>query len=304
MIRFRALGIRFSLPLLAMIMPLLAMRLGMRAAILPLMLALGVHELAHLFAARLMHVQITEIRLMPFGGSARMENPYGLTPAQLIVTAAAGPLANFLCALLIAAATQWRLLVPAQAAEFFQPHLILMLFNLTPALPLDGGRILYAALLRPMGEKRALHACLYLGHVLAAALFAAAIWGGLHYGKWNLTLILSGVFILASQRDESRALGISRSMRLEAALDADAQPQLARFYQLDASTSAQAAVKLLRPREREWFLLTDAGEPAGVIDGRSIVRFLVGGGHPETPLSQLNTFELPLARRDRTVPVK
>lgn len=292
MIRFSAFGVRFSLPLLALIMPLMAMRLGMRAAILPLMLALGAHELAHLFAARLMHVQIAEIRLMPFGGSARMENPYGLTPAQLMVTAAAGPLVNFFCALLIAAASQWQLISPDRAASLLQPQLILMLFNLTPVLPLDGGRILYAILLRPLGERRALRVCLCLGHLLSTALFAAAIWGGLLHGKWNLTLILSGIFILASQRDESRALGASRTMRLEAALEADTRPQPARFYQLDASTSACAAVKLLRPRERDWFLLTDAGKPTGLIDGRSIVRFLVRGGNPDTPLGQLRSFQL------------
>lgn len=295
MIRFRALGIRFSLPLLSLIMPLLALRLGMRAAILPLMLALSAHELAHLLAARLMRVRITEIRLMPFGGSAHMENPYGLTPAQLFVTAAAGPLANFLCALLLAAASQWQLIAPARAAVLFQPQLILMLFNLTPALPLDGGRILYALLLRPLGEKRALHICLCLGQLLSAALFAAALWGGLRYGKWNLTLILSGIFILASQRDESRALGASRALRLEAALEADARPQPARFYQLDAATTAHAALNLLRPREREWFLLTDAGEPTGLIDGRSIMRFLVQGGDPDTPLRRLRSFQLSLS---------
>lgn len=84
MIRFDIRGIRFSMPLLTLLIPLLAMKLGMQGDILPLLIALWIHESAHLIAACIARIGIAEIRIMPFGGSMRMENPYHVNPARLI----------------------------------------------------------------------------------------------------------------------------------------------------------------------------------------------------------------------------
>lgn len=292
MIRFQALGVRFALPLLSLIAPLLALRLGMRGTMGALALAVGAHELAHLAAAKAARVEISEIRLMPFGGSARIENPYRLSPEQLIAVAAAGPAMNLGLALLIAALAQWSILRPDQAAALVQPNLMLMLFNLLPVLPLDGGRILYALLSRPLGEPRALKLGLWLGRALAAALLGLALASGLRHGRWNLTLILAAVFILSSERDERSALINSRARRLEETLESDAVPRPARIYQLDARTSAVQALRLLRPREQAWFVLTEGGTPCGLIDGRSIVRHITSGSAPDAALGQLRSFRL------------
>ena len=91
MIRFSAFGIQFVIPVIAMCMPVLARLLGLRATIAPIAFALTLHELSHLIAARALRAHIQEIRLMPFGGSIRLENPYLLRPMQVILIAAAGP---------------------------------------------------------------------------------------------------------------------------------------------------------------------------------------------------------------------
>ena len=292
MIRFRALGVNFTLPLLTLIAPVLALRLGMRGGMFALFLALGVHELAHLAAAKLTRVDIAEIRLMPFGGSARIENPYRLSPAQLIPTALAGPAANLALAVLLAALAQWGVLNPVRTVELIAPNLILTLFNLIPALPLDGGRILYAVLQRPLGERRALALGLWLSRSLAALLAAAFVAGGLVHGRWNLSFLLAAIFLVASGRDESGALSAARAHTLEDALESDAEPRPARIYQLNAHTSARRALSLLRPREQAWFVLTTNGAPSALIDGRSVVTHFVGGGAPETALSDLPAYHL------------
>ncbi len=292
MIRFRAFGVNFSLPPLALIAPLLAMRLGAPGGTFPLFLALGAHELAHLLAARLCRVEIAEIRLMPFGGSARIENPYRLSSAQLIPTTAAGPAANLALAVLLAALAQWRILDPVQAARFIQPNLALMLFNLFPALPLDGGRILYALSRRALGDRRALSLALWMGRLLAVHMLLAFALGGLRRGTWNLTLPLAAVFLFASGRDETGALTAARAEALGEVMDAEVEPRPAHIYQLDARTPAHRALALLRPRERAWFVLTASGAPSSVIDGRSIVRYLIEGGSPETALGELRGYRL------------
>lgn len=292
MIRFRALGVDFCLPLLALAAPLLALRLGAPGGLLPLALALCAHELAHLLAARLTRVDISEIRLTPFGGSARIENPYRLSAAQLIATAAAGPAANLLLAILLAALAQWGALAPGRAAQLIRPNLLLMLFNLLPALPLDGGRILYALLRAPLGERRALTCALLPGRLLAALLLAAFLTGGLRTGAWNLTLPLAAVFLLASGRDESGALDAARAGALADAMAAPSAPRPARIYQLDAATPARGALALLHPREQTWLVLTANGAPTSLLDAAAVVRHLASGAAPDAPLSALPAYRL------------
>ncbi len=291
MIRFRALGVAFALPLPALLMPLLAARLGMRSDLPAVAASLCVHELAHLLAARLARVAITEIRILPFGGSAKMENPYRIPAPRLIAVAIAGPLANLILAVSGAALAQWGLLRPASAASLARTNLTLMLFNLLPALPLDGGRILYALLQRPLGEARALRLGVWLGRALAGALIALAAFTGLRGGKWNLTLLLAAVFLLSAGPDETAALLKSRAQRLQDALDGGGiRP--ARIYQLDADTRAARAIELLRPRECTWFVLTRNGAPVGLTDARNLLRHLIDGGAPEAALGSLRTYRL------------
>ena len=296
MIRFRALGVQFRLPLLALLTPLLAAKLGMRANLPAMAIALSAHELAHLLAARLAGVEIAEIQLLPFGGSAKMENPYRIPPARLVAVALAGPAANLALIVLCAALTQWGLVQAASAAALFQMNLTLMLFNLLPALPLDGGRILYALLQRPLGESRALRLGIWLGRVLAAALLAAAVGLGFRSGKWNLTLILAAVFLLASGPDESAAWARSRAQRLGDALESAAIRPV-RILQLPADTYVSRALELLRPRELCWFLLTDGGNPRSLLDERSLLRHLIDGGAPEATLGELQAYRLPPTSR-------
>ena len=292
MIRFRAFGLKFCLPLPVLLMPLLAARLGMRADLPALAIALSAHELSHLLSARLCGVTIREIQLMPFGGSAKMENPYRIPPARLVAVALAGPAANLALIVLCAALTQWGLVQPASARALFQLNLTLMLFNLIPALPLDGGRVLYALLQRPLGSSRALRLGIWLGRILAAALIAVAVGLGLRRGRWNLTLLLAAVFLLASAPDESSAWMRSRAQRLEDALESRAIRSV-RITQLPAETPVQRALELLRPREHAWFVLTRDGVPSALVDENSILRHLMDGAAPEATLGELQAYRLP-----------
>ena len=163
-----------------------------------------------------------------------------------------------------------------------------MLFNLLPALPLDGGRILYALLQKPMGEAKALHFGVWLGRILAILLACACVFLRVRTGKWNLSFLLAAVFVLSAERDERLALSRSRTKRLEEALSSPtARP--ARFYQLEDSTPAAEALRYLRPRESAWFVLTREGVPAGMIDGGSILRQVMNGNTHKS-LSALNAY--------------
>lgn len=287
MIRFQVLGVRFSLPLLTIIAPLLARQLGMKGSFSGVLLALAVHELAHLAAAKLVGVAIQEIRILPFGGSACMENPYRLPLRQILPVAAAGPAANLILAVCIAACAHWGWLYVEQASNLMQPNLILCMFNLIPALPLDGGRMLFSLLRRPLGEKKALTAGLWSGRILAFCLMGTALAGGLKTGVWNLSFVLAALFVLASAHDERAAQFKSRAQQLSDLLASDFDGSTARLYQLDASARADRALSLLRPREAAWFMLTRKGRPVGMLGARELLDFLLNDGAPETALEEL-----------------
>ena len=282
MIRFHALGVRFSLPLLTLIFPLLARHLGMNTGFLPLFLALGAHEMMHVLAAALLGVKIREIRLMPFGGSARMENPYGVGGMRILWAALAGPGVNLLLAVVFAALAQWGFLSPVSAAVHVRHNLVLCLFNLLPALPLDGGRILYALLQRHIGEERALKLGILLGRLLAAILLGMMLLGGCIHGKWNLSFLLAALFLISSGRDEAEALVLARAQRLCALQEDQQQPLPVRIYQ-GGNLCARDALRLLRPRERVWFALQDGS----ILQDQYILNEIIKNGAAELPLEQM-----------------
>ena len=286
MIRFRAFDTDFTLPLPALLMPFLAARLGLGGRIGTVILSLTLHEAAHLLAARLLHVRIEEIRLAPFGGSAKIENPYALPLSTIVPVAAAGPCANLLLILAAASAAHWGWISPLSAVALLRANLTLMLFNLIPALPLDGGRILFAALSVRHSEETSLKICLRASRALAGILIVLTVWGGVFRGKWNLTLLLAAVFLVASIHDERDALVRSRAERLSQALSSPTEARPARIYQVSAEMTAKRALSLLRPRETAWFVLMNRSRPICVLGAETILSRLLAGASPDARLSE------------------
>ena len=287
MIRFRAFHTDFSIPLPILLMPFLAARLGLRGEIGYVLLALFVHESGHLITAKLLRVRIAEIRLMPFGGSARIENPYALPPSRIIPVAAAGPMANLILILLTSSAAQWSLLEISDASAGIRPNLTMMLFNLIPALPLDGGRILFACLSRRKSEADALRVCLLSGRILAGILLAVCLFGGFVRGKWNLTLLLAAVFIVSSGRDERDALVRAHAARLSETLSEPVEARPVRILQISARIPIRRALQYVNPRETAYFVCLRNGSMLGAVGANVLLKALMDGASPDLPVSAL-----------------
>lgn len=102
------------------------------------------HELFHIFAALMLSVSVHSLVLMPFGANARIASPLIKSPQKEIVIGLAGPLANGLMLALsypfLAEASGGRWMV------FMAANCSMLVLNLLPVLPLDGGRILRGVL--------------------------------------------------------------------------------------------------------------------------------------------------------------
>lgn len=163
------------------------------------------HETAHLLAARVFGIRAREIELFPFGGVARIEGMLELTPKVEAVVALVGPFSNFL--LYFIGLNFWPWLSKwSLGVLFLEANLMLGLFNLLPALPLDGGRALRSLLAKKIGFYQATHLVLRLSKWSAIVM---GIWGllGLYLGAGNLHTLFMAVFLYgAVLREEGNFL--------------------------------------------------------------------------------------------------
>lgn len=256
---------------LMLLFPCVAVALGEARSALMLMLSLLIHECGHLLAARALHVRISRLRLTVFGAMARIDNPYSLSAPQLFTVSIAGPAANLLVILVAAAMCHWRLLNPFSGAELMQINLVLMLFNLLPALPLDGGRMLYALVTQILPRRRALELGILLGRLLAAGLLLLPVVGYWAHSRINLSPIFAAVFLLTSANDERTALTDSHLQTLMDCMRTPDEPIPVSMVAISADTPAETALRAALPDKVTLFAVYDHGHFARIIDDRTIL---------------------------------
>src|SRR5882672_11660056 len=146
------------------------------------------HELGHALAARRYGIATRDITLLPIGGLARLER-MPERPTQELVVALAGPAVNVALALAAGIAIQLRgldrpflqLLLQGAMLEgdllvsVFVINVWMLLFNLIPAFPMDGGRVLRALLATRMPYARATRIASNVGQFLALVFGAAGV---------------------------------------------------------------------------------------------------------------------------------
>lgn len=193
-----------------------------------LFLCVLLHEFGHSLVAQRLGIGISSITLLPLGGVSNLES-LPEKPADEVKITLAGPLVNVVLApsffgvgLLFGAAPRapGDLFVSiGSVGQFFiylgYLNVALAVFNLLPAFPLDGGRILRALLATRLGAVRATDIASIVGQVFAGAFFFIGLLGG------DLLLALVAVFIyfgatgeaqMLSQREETRGLRVSDVM--------------------------------------------------------------------------------------------
>jgi Zn-dependent protease len=166
--------IRVHLSFLALLAVVLVFLGGVPGVLSVLVVAASVllHELGHALVARHLGVPVAEIGLHFFGGAAQMVG----TPRRRgdeIAIAAAGPAVSFALAgvcIGVAFLTGWQLFAFAGTA-----NLVLGLFNLVPAFPSDGGRILRAWLAKRHGLVRATDLAVRVSRFVCVGLVVAAL---------------------------------------------------------------------------------------------------------------------------------
>lgn len=166
------------------------------------------HELGHSLTARRLGIPVAGIELHFFGGAAQMG--MARSPRDEIAVAAAGPAVSLVLAavgLLLGLATS-----VSAFAIFGWVNLLLGVFNLLPAFPSDGGRILRAALARRRGLVRATDVAVKVGRVVCLVLVVA----GVALGSIQLMLVAGVLWLMGgAERAAVRLRGDSGQWRGE-----------------------------------------------------------------------------------------
>ncbi|MCX2819537.1 MAG: Zn-dependent protease/predicted transcriptional regulator [Methanobacteriota archaeon] len=180
--------------------------LGALAAV-GLFFGVTVHELGHAWTARRYDLEISSITLWIFGGMAHMEeNPTDWRTEFWI--AVAGPITSVVVAGAFYVALQAVPSVPALVFVFGWltiMNVVLAVFNMVPAFPMDGGRVLRALLARNRPYAKATQSAATVAKFLAVAMGILGLLG-------NPVLILIALFVYVAASSESRMTAISESL--------------------------------------------------------------------------------------------
>lgn len=257
------------------------------------------HELGHAAAARRYGIATPDITLLPIGGLARLER-IPEEPWREIAIALAGPAVNVGICLVLALLAGG---VPSAEeglspedprtgflARLFWVNAFLVIFNLIPAFPMDGGRVLRAALALRMTHRDATHVAATVGQGVAILLGFAGLFGA-------PLLIFIALFVwlgAAGEAAEEDLRATTRGMTAEDAMET-------RFEALPADADVSAAAEaLLRTPQQDFPVVDGAGRLLGLLTRDAIIHALRQSG-PATPVTDAMA-EIPRVPRAMPLP--
>ncbi len=250
------------------------------------------HELSHSVVARHYGIKVEDITLLPIGGVARMADTPE-KPVQEIIIAAAGPAASLFLAFILwfvadffgSGVTISDLSVQGGLlAELTAVNFILAVFNLLPAFPMDGGRILRGFIGLYLSPYRATKIAVGIGQVLAIVMFFGGILSG------NFFMILIALFVYLGAEAEERQMGIMVAL-------GGAQAQSAMISELHTlspqQTVGDAAIRFCTGFQSDFPVMDDR-RLIGLVTREAIVETLHQKG-PTALVSEIMVRDFPTA---------
>jgi len=259
---------------------------------LAIFLSVVLHEFGHALMAARFGVKTKSITLLPIGGVARLERMPS-RPREELLIALAGPVVTvaiiavlYLALLLgkvsLASAAQthgiWLFL-----AQVMWVNVILAIFNLLPAFPMDGGRILRAILAFRMSRARATLVAARVGRGFAIAMGIAGL-------LWNPMLAVIAVFVWLAAGQEAAMEQLKTTLRGVSVADA----MVSGFDTMPADESLAAAASRIAQGFQHDFPVVDHGHIVGMLS-RSDVRRGLAAASPDTPIAEVMHRRFPTA---------
>jgi Zn-dependent protease/CBS domain-containing protein len=246
------------------------------ALILALFVCVILHELGHALTARRYNIATRDITLLPIGGVARLER-MPREPVQELLVAAAGPAVNVVIAAILFLVSV-ALGKPVSALDAFRVHasfmgklmsmnLFIVAFNLLPAFPMDGGRILRALLAQSMDYARATAIAARIGQAMSILFFLVGL-----FSPWVLLMVVA-LFVFLGAQAEAEMVQLSVNLRGLRVQDA----MITHFRALSANDSLSVAVSELISGSQHDFPVLEGDRVVGMLTRNDLVRGLASG---------------------------
>ena len=250
--------------------------------VLSIFITVVMHELGHALAAKRYNIITKDITLLPIGGIARLEK-IPEKPIEELIVAIAGPLVNIVLAVITGIfitipATSEQLM--AQLANgvnannfflnFFLVNFWLALFNLIPAFPMDGGRILRALLSFRLQRHVATRMSARIGQFLALGFILLGFFT-------SPFLIFIGIFVIIGaqvETDYTESKFMLKGFKVHDVL-------MKQYPKIDANETVKTAVALVLDSQNKNFLITEQEIPVGTLNRDQIIMALSQKGEAE-----------------------
>jgi Zn-dependent protease/predicted transcriptional regulator len=249
--------------------------------ILSIFVTVFLHELGHALAAKRFHVKTKDITILPIGGVASLER-IPEKPTEELIVAIAGPAVNIALAiitgLLINIPSMADLTVQLESGvnqsnfflNFFFVNIWLALFNLIPAFPMDGGRILRALLAMKYKRHIATNIAARIGQFLAIGFVFLGFFS-------NPFLVFIGLFIFLGAQSEANYTQVQSMLTGYTVKDA----LMTDYKMIDKDETIKTAVQLLLNSQYKSFLVTGDNKPIGTLNRDEIIKALSEKGENE-----------------------
>jgi Zn-dependent protease/predicted transcriptional regulator len=243
------------------------------AFVLSIFLCVILHELGHALAAKKYGYNTKSIILLPIGGVANLEK-IPEEPKQELVVAIAGPIVNIIIAFflyLILIMTN-QLSMPVELSKVTQDNFLiallsvnvtLVIFNLIPAFPMDGGRVLRALLAFKLNRVRATSLAVIVGRVFAVLFMVYGFYG-------NPMLIFIGIFIFIgaqSELDYIVSVNLLKGYKVKDILMTD-------FKIIPPMATLKDVVSILLNGQDESFIVSESDHIMGVVTKLDVIKGL------------------------------
>lgn len=231
------------------------------------------HELGHSLVAEIKGYKLNKITLMPFGAIVQGNFDKPFIKDDLIISLA-GPITNLLIAVLFVASWWVYPISYPYTQVVVQTNLSMALVNLLPALPLDGGRILFSILRLKFTKKTANIICKILGVMLSCILLTLFIIS--IFSTPNISLLFFSLFVLfgvLSKEKENNYIrayvGVSREKLLKGV-------RISRFA-LDKDASVKRLVNLIDGDALNEVVILDGNEKLATLSEEKIRKIILTG---------------------------
>lgn len=256
--------------------------------ILSIFITVFLHELGHALAAKRYNVKTKDITILPIGGLARLES-IPEKPKEELIVAIAGPAVNIALALI----TGLFITIPGVKdltiqltggvnqsnffLNFFIVNIWLAVFNLIPAFPMDGGRVLRALLAMKFQRHIATNIAARIGQLLAV--------GFVFLGFFSTPfLVFIGLFIFLGAQAEAtytQAKSMLAGYKVKDAL-------MKEYKAIAGHETIKTAVQLLLNGQCKNFLVMENDQPVGTLNRDEIIKALSEKGENEIIFNVMN----------------